>query len=118
MKTKRLLLREFEDADRESVHVYASDPEVVKYLPWGPNTEADTKGFVRHAISYQEKMPRLHFELAAVLKADGSLIGGCGLHVTSPENREGVIGCCFNSLHWHAGFATEATEALTVFGFE
>ncbi|MGG0813013.1 hypothetical protein ABE142_10070 [Paenibacillus alvei] len=27
------------------VHAYASNPEVTKYMLWGPNSEADTKAY-------------------------------------------------------------------------
>jgi RimJ/RimL family protein N-acetyltransferase len=116
--TKRLLLGDFKEDDWESVHVYASDPEVVKYMPWGPNTEEETKSFVRQAMKHQQDQPRQHFELAVILRADDSLIGGCGLGLSSAQNREGVLGYCFNNIYWHAGFATEAAEALVLFGFE
>jgi RimJ/RimL family protein N-acetyltransferase len=84
LRTRRLILRDFREEDWESVHSYASDPEVVKYMPWGPNTEEETKGFVRRALKWQEEWPRQHFELAVILKADDSLIGGCGLSISSP----------------------------------
>ena len=118
LRTKRLLLREFKEKDWEAVHVYASDAEVVKYLPWGPNTEEETKEFIHRAIKYQEERPRLHFELAAVLKADDSLIGGCDLNISSPVDRCGSIGYCLNRIYWSAGLGTEAVEALILYGFE
>jgi ribosomal-protein-alanine N-acetyltransferase len=118
LRTKRLFLRDFREEDWESVHVYASDPEVVKYMSWGPNTEEDTRVFVGKAMKWEEERPRLHFELAVILKADDSLIGGCGLNLPSSQNREGYIGYCFNRIYWHAGFATEAAEALILYGFE
>jgi RimJ/RimL family protein N-acetyltransferase len=118
LRTRRLILRDFKEKDWEAVHVYASDPEVVKFMPWGPNTEEETKDFIRKAIGYQEERPREHFELAAVLKADDSLIGGCGLTITSRADRSGYIGYCFNRIYWNAGFGTEAAEALVLYGFE
>jgi len=118
LRTKRLLLRDFREEDWESVHVYASDPEVVKYMPWGPNTEEATKDFVKQAMKWEEERPRMHIELAVILKADDSLIGGCGLNLSSSQNREGSIGYCFNRIYWHAGLATEAAETLVLYGFE
>jgi ribosomal-protein-alanine N-acetyltransferase len=118
LRTKRLLLRDFRETDWEAVHVYASDPEVVKFMAWGPNKEEETKEFVRKAIKYQEERPRLHFDLAAVLKADDTLIGGCGLDVTGSVDRAGSIGYCLNRLYWSAGLASEAAEALLSYGFE
>jgi len=43
IQADRVLLRDFEQADWQAVHSYASDPEVVRYMDWGPNTEDETK---------------------------------------------------------------------------
>lgn len=42
LTTECLILREFKEKDWQAVHEYASDPEVVRYLTWGPNKEGDT----------------------------------------------------------------------------
>lgn len=51
LHTERLVLRDFEEADWEAVHCYASDPEVVRYMSWGPNTEEDTRGFIQRKLA-------------------------------------------------------------------
>jgi len=111
-------LREFKEQDWESVHLYACDPEVVRYMPWGPNTEDDTHNFIRRAIAYQRESPRRHFELAVVLKEGKLLIGGCGIRVSNPDLGEGNMGYCLNKDFWGRGYATEAANALLSFGFE
>ncbi len=118
LTTDRLWLREFKEQDWESVHRYACDPEVVKYMPWGPNTEEDTHIFIRRAIAYQQENPRKHFELAMALKEEDMLIGGCGIRVLNPDLGEGNIGYCLNRDFWGRGYATEAANALLRFGFE
>jgi len=118
LRTRRLLLRDFRESDWEAVHAYASDPEVVKYMPWGPNSEEDSKEFVRKAVRYQEERPRQHFDLAVVLKDDGILIGGCGLALSGQSDRSGSIGYCLNKVYWNAGLGTEAAETLVLYGFE
>jgi [ribosomal protein S5]-alanine N-acetyltransferase len=45
LMTERLILRDFDRADRKAVHSYASDPDVVRYVEWGPNSEEETKNF-------------------------------------------------------------------------
>ena len=42
LETERLVLREITERDFDAVHAYASDLEVVQYVPWGPNTESRT----------------------------------------------------------------------------
>jgi len=66
LTTDRLVLRDFVMSDWQRVHRYASDPEVVKFMDWGPNTVNETKDFVRMAITLQKDTPRRHFDLAVV----------------------------------------------------
>src|SRR5208282_6145902 len=39
IETERLLLREFRAGDESHIHEYASDPEVVRLMIWGPNLD-------------------------------------------------------------------------------
>jgi len=50
IRTKRLVLREFQVDDWQSVHEYASDEDVIRYVEWGPNSEADSKNFVEKFV--------------------------------------------------------------------
>ncbi len=118
LETSRLVLREFRERDWQDVHEYASDPEVVRYMDWGPNNESITRNFVRSAISQRDEEPRKDFEFAVILTDhDHRLVGGCGIHVSHPERREGWIGYCFNKRFWGRGLGTEAAGALLRFGF-
>jgi len=87
-------------------------------MPWGPNTEEDTRNFVQRAIAHQQECPRRHYELAVVLKKENLLIGGCGIRVSNPDLGEGNIGYCLNKNFWGRGYATEAAGALLTFGFK
>ena len=118
VRTDRLVLRELEEVDWEAAHSYASDPEVVRYMDWGPNTEDETRKFIQRASEGQREQPRKNYELAIVLKEDGQLIGGCGIHVSDPINREGWIGYCLSRHFWRRGYATETAKALLRFGFD
>ena len=89
IETDRLSLRDFVEGDWRAVHSYASDAEVARYMDWGPNDEAQTQGYITYVLAGQRKDPRLSFELAVTLRADGRLIGGCGFHVSNQHDREG-----------------------------
>lgn len=117
-KTERLILREFNREDFLSIHSYASDPEVSKYLPWGPNNEEDTQAFLNEIIRYQLDNPRYDYEIAVVTKENNKLIGACSIHISSPRNREGWIGYCYNREYWRKGYASEAANEIIRFGFE
>ena len=113
-RTDRLLLREFSDEDFEAVHAYASDPDVVRFMAWGPNSEAETREFLKRAKTDAEANPRRQFELAVVRRASGDLIGGIGLHV---DGSNAMLGFCFARSAWGQGYATEAAQTLLDFGF-
>jgi RimJ/RimL family protein N-acetyltransferase len=52
-----------------------------------------------------------------VLQKENKVTGGCGIHVSSPEDRERWLGYCWNHRFWTKGCATEAATALLAFGF-
>jgi RimJ/RimL family protein N-acetyltransferase len=114
---KRLMLRDFEKGDWRSVHDYASDPEVVRYVGFGPNSEEESRVFTQKAFDQQNEKPRRNFTLAIILQSQNALIGGCGIYVSNPDNREGYIGYVLNRNFWGQGYATEAAQALLGFGF-
>ncbi|GAH64863.1 unnamed protein product, partial [marine sediment metagenome] len=71
--TDRLILREFTGPDWKAVHEYASDPDVVRYLTWGPNSQKDSHVFIQRVISYQKDDPRRDHEFAVILKKEDRL---------------------------------------------
>ena len=90
--TKRLVLREFTREDFKAVHHYGSDPKVVKYMQWGPNTSLETRRFIEKSIQSQVVQPRTSYELAVTMEEQ--LIGGCGLTIHSITDKKAEIGYC------------------------
>ena len=117
IQTERLVLRDFEESDWKSIHDYASDQEVVRYMDWGPNTAEETMNFIKRAAARREEKPRRSYDLAVILASQNALIGACGIYVSNPEGREGFIGYVFNRNFWGRGYATEAAKTLLEFGF-
>lgn len=118
LDTERLLLREFVKSDWKAVHEYACDPEVVRYLEWGPNTADESVGFLDATIACQRERPRRVHEFAVVHKADNKLIGGCGIRINEADWELAEIGYCFNRNYWNKGYASEAASKVIAFGFE
>ena len=115
LSTDRLVLREFTRGDFDAVHHYASDPEVVKYMAWGPNTRAETRRFLERNIQAQVVKPRTSYELA--IEFNGELIGGCGLTIHSLSDKRAEIGYCIRRENWGKGIATEVAGGLIRYGF-
>ncbi|MBN1683153.1 GNAT family N-acetyltransferase [Candidatus Bathyarchaeota archaeon] len=115
LTSSRLTLREFTLNDYEDVYSYASDPEVVKYIPWNIYTLDDARKSINRKIAGQRKKPRDTYELAALLKEDEKLIGECYLSLT--DLMEADLGFCIHRDYWGRGIATEITGILLKFGF-
>jgi RimJ/RimL family protein N-acetyltransferase len=113
-----LLLREFVEADWETVLAYQSDPLYLRYYAWTERDEAGAREFVGWFLAQQQETPRTKFQLAVVLKDTGRLIGNCGVRVNDPDLREGNIGYELGSRYWGQGYATEAAREIVRFGFE
>ena len=117
IETQRLLLREFTLDDFTDVHAYASQPETVRYMDWGPNTPEQTHDFLHRKLASQQALPRGEYELAVLLRETGRIIGGVGLRVSRPDHFAGDMGYTFNPGFWGKGYGTEAAAAILAFGF-
>ena len=115
-RSDRILLRDFEFDDFPSVHRFASDPDVTRYLSWGPNDEDQTRQFLEMAIDNAQKSPRHNFELAIVIRDSSKLIGSCGL--LGQEDNTYEIGICLAKPNWGKGIGKEAIRLLTQFATE
>ncbi len=116
LETERLILREIVEHDWPHIHTYTSMPEVTAHTAWGPNTEEDTRAYVQDVIRMRLTKPREGYELAIVLKKEGLLIGGTGLHLVDQTNAE--IGYVLHPAYQGNGYVTEACRALLHFGFK
>ena len=76
LASNRITLREFNPGDTPSVHAYASDQQVTRYLIWGPNRWHVSTQFISRAIATAAATPRVNYELAIVENASGLVIGG------------------------------------------
>ncbi len=116
LETERLRLRCFRPEDLEALHEFSSDPEVTRFMIWGPNRDlAETKQFIDAAIQGFEHGPNHDFAVES--KADGRIIGSLGIEVVSKIHREAEVGYCFRKQEWGKGYATEAARRALEFGF-
>ena len=114
LRTKRLLLRPWRDADLEPLVALNADPEVYAFLSKVPDREW-TEGFIADARDHFEKHRFSRFALEATGGGlAGRLIGFCGVAYPSfipavadrPE-----LGYRLGRFAWGQGFATEAALA-------
>jgi ribosomal-protein-alanine N-acetyltransferase len=112
LRTERLLLRDFRDGDFDAVHDYAVDPEVSRFMPWGPNRPEETREFLRRTLAAQEDWPRLDFNLAIELVEAATVIGSISLHLYDAANRTVEVGYCIHRAYWRRGIVSEAARAM------
>ncbi len=117
--TDDLIFRPYQMSDFADVHEYGSDPHVVQYMSFGPNTVEDTRAFINGTIEAWAKEPPPRYEYAIELRrgeAAGRVVGGCGMHITSYWSAE--IGYCLNRKFWGMGIGTKAAGFMIGQAFE
>ena len=118
LKTPRLFLREFRQEDFDAVHGYASDLEVVEFMPWGPNTEQDTRDFLDRTMEGAVAEPREDYVLGVIRRSDERLLGAVGLHLADADDHMAMLGYVYHREAWGHGYATEAARSVMSFAFE
>jgi ribosomal-protein-alanine N-acetyltransferase len=116
LTTDRLLLRPLEADDFAVVHAYATDPEVVRFMDWGPNTLDDTTVFLDRMIRSATESPRTQYPLAIVPVGERP-VGVVELQIDSAEHRRADVGYVLARSAWGRGYASEAAAAMLRFGF-
>lgn len=103
MDTERLIIRRFCPSDWSDLHEYLSQPEVVKYEPYGTFTEDASK---------QETQNRTDNDSfwAVCLKDSGKLIGN--IYLAKQDFDTWELGYVFNFNYQKKGYAIEAARAL------
>jgi len=109
LTTERLLLRPFTSFDFTAVHSWASNPQNVRYMSFGPNTEEETKAFL--------PMTKPGKDFAVVLAQSNCVIGSCGIYPDS-ANDTAELGWILHMDYWKQGYGTELCGELIRYGFE
>ena len=116
LETDRLLLREFEIADLDSMAELFADVEVMTFSS-GTKSREESQAWLKKCFNnYSE----FGFGLWAVVKKDGrEVIGYCGLSCFSDicGQKEIEVGYRLMRSEWGFGFATEAAIAVRDYGF-
>lgn len=112
LRTKRLLLREARLSDYDDIHVYGADPQVVRFMDWGPNTPEVTAQALGGWVAMSAQWPRDEVNLVVELLETGRAIGAIRLSIYSKADRTGDFGYTFNKDYWRQGIATEAARAI------
>lgn len=113
IETERLLLRPVGLADAEDMYAFASDEAAVRFVFKRHESLQDTR---EQIASYFLNAPLGKFGVER--KEDQKMIGTLDFHRIQPELRVAEIGYSYHPAVWGQGYATEALEAATKWGFE
>jgi RimJ/RimL family protein N-acetyltransferase len=119
IRTDRLLMRRWTDADRAPYAAMNADPLVMRYFP----ATLDRTASGAHVDRIEELFERDGFGLWALEVAEtGQFIGFTGLNPVPgdiPEAGGGIeIGWRLAAHAWHQGYATEAARAAREVGLD
>ena len=118
--TRHLVLRPFELADIAAYAAIRAKPEVVRYLPGGPDSaataQADAERLVPAFITAWRDPG--YGPWAVVERASDRLIGHAGLRHLPDLGGDTEILYMLDSACWGHGYATEAARAARDYGFE
>lgn len=115
--SERLVLREFRAADVRDVHMYASDPEVVRYTDWGPSTLSETQERVVAKAARGVAVDDV-YSWAVTIRGEDRVVGSAEVRIESRDHRRAEFGYVFAREVWGRGLATETALLLrdTAFG--
>ncbi len=111
------MIRDFTMDDVESFSALAADPEVTRFLYWGPYNTTQTRQFVRKAVSLSEPSPRRKY-LLVIEDRQKELLGYIHLNIKSFINAEAEITYCLQKKYWGQGLGSEAVRAVLKYSFE
>ncbi|MEO5756677.1 MAG: GNAT family N-acetyltransferase [Mesorhizobium sp.] len=119
IRTERLILRNWEDRDRELFHRINSDERVMEFFPFRRDrAQADAKMDEVRAVIDRRGFGFAAAEIAATCQCIGfvGLTGVDHMPFLPPGTIE--IGWRLAPEFWGKGYVTEASEAWLAFGFE
>jgi len=112
IRTERLVLRRFTDADRERFLAYRRHPDVARHQSWDASySDADADAFFADMTTAPEWRPGHWFQVAIERAEDGVLLGDLAFW---PDHDGGDVEIGY-SLHpdsQGAGYASEAVSAM------
>jgi len=119
LETRRLILREFTEADVDNLVDLDSDPEVTRYINGGKSTPRDyISDIVMPKIMEYYKNDNGLGIWACLDKVDHAFMGWFLLRPNHSDPKEIELGYRFKQKYWGGGVATEGSAALVKKGFE
>ncbi len=118
--SKRLHLRDLAEEDWPALHALRTNPAVYRYNHFGPESEAETRAWIRATMVHNNLTPRLSHNCSIVLKVTGEVIGWIGFGLPNPGkaiHSDLTFGYALLPAFWNQGYMSEALRAMLDFAF-
>lgn len=116
LETPRLLLRPMLATDIDDLLLIFTDQKVMAAFDTAPFDRTQMADWLQRNLDHQAQYGYGLFSV--ILKAQGSLIGDCGLEVMEVDGAQvAELGYDFRSDYWDQGLATEAAIAVRDYAF-
>jgi len=116
LRTKRLLLRQFVDADLMNVFKGLSNPEVIKFYGVSYRTLGETKAQIEFFAGLEKTKTGIWWAICSA--ENKTFYGAAGINDIKHEHQKGQIGFWLLEEHWKKGIVTEALPVILQFAFE
>lgn len=117
--TERLLLRAFEPGDGDALAALHGDPELTRWVPWGPRSRQEAEEVLARKMAktaISEDGGGLGIALA--VRDAGELVGDFTLECAGRDHAAAEIGWMLLAEHQGRGLAREACTAILGLAFE
>lgn len=116
LTTNRLLLRQFQPDDAESLFAILSDSQVTEFYGHEPHQSLDdTRELIRQIQVRYERSEALRWGIT--LRGVDRLIGSCSFHHFDPDFHRAETGYELHRAYWGKGIMTEAMSVILTYGF-
>ena len=107
-ETSRLIVRQFNENDKDNFFLLSGDPTVMQYIR-AVSTKEQSDKFLQENIDGYETDPHKG-RWAVTSKGDGSFVGSCAI-IPLPNDKEKIqLGYSLRPENWGKGYATELAK--------
>ena len=116
LETERLILRKFTIEDVNDYFESASDPDVIRFLRWGPHPNKD------YTLQYLQRVLKDYSQgedgpWGIELKTIKKVIGSIHIMRLDTRHQKAEIGFVLTKAYWKNGYMTEALDRVLEYSF-
>ena len=114
----RLRLRRLRRDDAGPICAYRGMPEVARHQSWESFTLEDSLRLIASQRDVVPNTPGTWLQLALTLAESNEIVGDCGIHFPSGDERQVELGITLSPAHQGRGLAAEAIESVLRYTFD